>query len=83
MNRVYSLIALTALGLAVACEQPAPPAPSAAAPSAPPPAPLPAPKVAPDVPTAEDFEQEAAEQIDGTNAEKELEVLEREVGAAG
>jgi hypothetical protein len=67
---------LAVLVLVVGCnkEAPAPaPAPSAAASAAPAPA-------ATDIPTPEDFEQAALDQINPQNMEQELDKLEKDVG---
>jgi hypothetical protein len=77
------LVALAGCSKKKSEPSPVPPAPPAAAEDAPvqrasatPPAPDPEP---PELPTESDFEQEASEKITGSNLERELDQLEREL----
>jgi hypothetical protein len=95
MSRTALILALGFSLSAAACQKkadeqppppaavPAPPPPPAATPApAPVPTPAPAQAAAPgsDIPTPEDFEQQAENEINPQNLEAELDRLEKEIG---
>jgi hypothetical protein len=74
-----------ALFLAVACAKQEPPPPAEPAPEPPPAAttaaPAPAPTAERDLPTEEDFEEEAAKEVTAANLDSQLDALEKEINA--
>ena len=92
MNSIYlRVICVAGLGVALACEKPAPPSPppaeaaAATHPAAPPAVSTPV-ATAPSVdletlPAREDIEEQAEAEITPVNLEKQLEALEKEVSA--
>jgi hypothetical protein len=83
MIRIFRLVPL--LLLVAACEKQEPPAPPEPAPEPPPAAttaaPAPAPSAESDLPTEEDFEEEAAKQVTAANLDAQLDALEKEINA--
>lgn len=82
MARLAPLAVL--LLLAAGCaKDPPPPAEPAPAPEPTPaaPAPAPAPTAESDIPTEEDFEEEAAKEVTAANLDAQLDALEKEINA--
>jgi hypothetical protein len=77
---IRSIVAVAlACTLFTGCKKPAATTTASAAPSAEP-APAPAPVAATGIPTSEDFEQAANNEINPQNMETELEKLEKDIG---